>query len=228
MRVIILLFFCTCFIQLNAKSRLRLEYNIKSDVKDTTIQEGKCLVTGTTTYAGQDLNNSLISTLDGLKKCYSDSSGNYSLLLDVSDTAIFFFHKDYEEQVIWKYNFQNQHHVEIEFYAAYNSMYDAVDKPVIYLYSEKELTVDIGVDFIGDITFSYPVLEDNKWKANISNQGINVNGSDFPYLFWEGEMKGLTYQKEDSKIVGEIIESEEVVTYLERVLDEAGIGRAHV
>jgi hypothetical protein len=210
--------------KIEAKSILQNQYIIASDLLDTSVPEGKCLVTGKSTYQMSPLKGSLISTLNGLSKAYTDSSGNYSFLLDIADTAIFYFHKNYEELVLWQYSFQNQHHVVIDFYAGFNIIYDQVDKPVLYLYSESELSVSLKVNFRGDFTFSYPQLEKNEWQVTVNKKGITTPKGDieYPYLFWEGEMNGLTFKKEGDIIVGEVVEKDKVVLFLEAKLTEAG------
>lgn len=224
MKVLCCLLFCASMFQLKAKSMLENQYIISSDVTDATVPEGKCLITGKTTYHSEVLVGSLISTLNGHSKVFSDSLGNYSLLLDIKDTSLFFFHKNYDEIVLWNYQFKSKHHVVIDFYAGFNLMNYDVDKPVIYLYSEEQLEVSLSIDFQGKHTFSYPALENNSWHVSVGPLGITNESTDkrYPYLFWEGEMQGLNFESSGNDLVGEIVAKDQIVNYLELKLTEAG------
>ena len=64
----------------------------------------------------------------------------------------------------------------------------ASEKPVIYLYPEQETTVSVSLDYAGTLTATYPAYE-NGWNVTAEPDGTlyDENGSEYSYLFWEGE-----------------------------------------
>lgn len=63
------------------------------------------------------------------------------------------------------------------------------DKPVIYLYPEKQEEVSVKLDYNGDLTCTYPEY-DNGWNVIANPDGTLINKSDkkeYSYLFWEGK-----------------------------------------
>lgn len=91
-----------------------------------------------------------------------------------------------------------------------------VKKPVIYLYPEKELDLDINLKVAGEITFSYPAYKDG-WKAKVQPNGdIKIGDKTYPYLFWEGKLaenKAVSDFKS-----GFVIQKAQVVPFLEEKL----------
>lgn len=92
-------------------------------------------------------------------------------------------------------------------------------KPVVYLYPTKttEVTVKIGAD----ITKSEPTYNDG-WTATAKPSGqLTVNGKTFPYLFWEGQGKGL-YPTINA---GFIVKKERVASTLKDHLAKLGLNQ---
>lgn len=95
---------------------------------------------------------------------------------------------------------------------------DIYKKPVIYLYPEKEIELNVilnGVDF----TTTYPKYE-NGWKVVAKPDGtlLDMNGREYNYLYWEG--KG-NIELDVSK--GFVIEKENYIEFLEEKLDYVGL-----
>ena len=61
-------------------------------------------------------------------------------------------------------------------------------KPVIYLYPEEETEVTVKLDYAGDLTVTYPEYKDG-WTVTAMPDGTlyDAEGSEYAYLFWEGE-----------------------------------------
>jgi hypothetical protein len=96
--------------------------------------------------------------------------------------------------------------------------FNTVKKPVIYLYPEKEIELNVilnGVDF----TTTYPKYE-NGWKVVAKPDGtlLDMNGREYNYLYWEG--KG-NIELDVSK--GFVIEKENYIEFLEEKLDYVGL-----
>ncbi|HAN21050.1 MAG: hypothetical protein A2Y15_08300 [Clostridiales bacterium GWF2_36_10] len=62
------------------------------------------------------------------------------------------------------------------------------DKPVIYLYPTEPTEVDVKLDFVGTLTVTIPEYNDG-WKVTAYPDGtlVDENGTEYPYLFWEGK-----------------------------------------
>lgn len=200
---------------------------VKSDSLVETIPEGKCRVFGKVLKDGKTAPDALISTISHGFQTKSDSKGNYSLLFDLSDTlkGIFCYHPSSEfEEVIWDYKFLNQHVVEIDFYLISVIERRPMKKPVIYFYSEEELSCTVKIIPHGDLTFTYPNYEEC-WKVSVSQEdGLMVNDQTYPYLFWEGEGK-IEMKTSFDEVLGEIVSTDELVDYFEQSLTELGLNR---
>jgi hypothetical protein len=95
-----------------------------------------------------------------------------------------------------------------------------VEKPVIYLYSESEQAFNLKIETDAHIQFTYPLYED-EWKGITSSNGtIQVNGSNYPYLFWDAELP-LENLKLDWSNADQITRSQ-VAEYLSKQLNHLG------
>src|SRR5688572_27334322 len=124
-------------ISANAESIMYNYYVVVSDKFDASVKAGTSQLVGKTIDVNeQPIVGGTVSNLDRSRSCLSDKNGNYSLLLSERDTAIFFYHENFGEVVIWKYDFQSQHRVEINFISMeYSELPMIQEKPVVYLYS---------------------------------------------------------------------------------------------
>ena len=61
-------------------------------------------------------------------------------------------------------------------------------KPVIYLYPEAETDVTVTLDYDGELTCVYPVMNGNSWMVTASPDGTLTDavGQTYNYLYWEG------------------------------------------
>lgn len=209
-----------------AESIMSDYYIVVSDVFDADVKPGTCLLTGKTI----DVNNlpisgGTVSNFDRSRSVVSDSKGIYSVVLSVKDTAVFFYHENYGEVVIWKYNFQSQHRVEINFISAeYSELPVSVEKPVIYLYSDIETDVNLTLKH-DQLTFTYPDYN-HGWSVTTNSDGGITNQSDgkkYPYLFWEGETKNLSLKNQNGSISGAFIHTDSTISFLENSLTALGL-----
>ena len=93
------------------------------------------------------------------------------------------------------------------------------DKPVIYIYPEEKLDVEVSLEFNGDLTFTYPEY-DSLWKVTAYPDGTLIDSSnrEYNYLFWEGKLDN-TFNIND----GFCIEGEDTVSFLEEKLSQLGL-----
>lgn len=93
------------------------------------------------------------------------------------------------------------------------------EKPVIYLYPEKETEVKVQLDYDGALVCTYPEY-DNGWKVVAQPDGTLIDevGKTYSYLFWEGNTDA-TY--DFSK--GFVVKGSETAEFLEEKLPEIGL-----
>jgi hypothetical protein len=196
-------------------------YIVLSDSLSNAVPLGFCKVTGFAMNYGNPVVNGKISTLNGNYSTVTDSSGHYELLISSKDTSLFFFKSQLSEVVIWSYDFKSRHDVTINFNAGVDYGMMSVDKPVIYLYSEKDISATLELDFKGELEFTYPSYESG-WNVEVSSEGIKSKGESYPYLFWEGKMADVNFMKADDRLVGDLVGKSDVVSFLSEKLDVIG------
>ena len=93
------------------------------------------------------------------------------------------------------------------------------EKPVVYLYPEKEMEVKVQLDYDGKLVCTYPEY-DNGWNVVAQPDGTlcDYSGKTYSYLFWEGNTHA-TY--DFSK--GFVVKGAETAEFLEEKLSEIGL-----
>ena len=198
-------------------------YNVVSDVESAEVPNGKCKVIGKALYGEEGVANAKISNLTGTHQTMTKADGSFELLIPATDTAIFFYHVEYQEIVVWNYPFQNQHEVTINFHTweARTGM-EVEEKPVIYCYSNELKEMEVSLERADKVTHSYPVYEDS-WKFKpIPYEQVQLSTHQ-PYLFYEAETEDLSFNYFDGIAQGDFIESDEVINYLEARLEGFGM-----
>jgi hypothetical protein len=98
-------------------------------------------------------------------------------------------------------------------------------KPVIYLYNDEKIDASLTLKYKGDLTFTYPKY-DKGWTVSVGQNGIESNGRTYPYLFWEGEMEGLKFSRNNqNKIPSRIVKKKDVISFLEAELKGMGLNQ---
>ena len=94
-------------------------------------------------------------------------------------------------------------------------------KPVIYLYPEKEIDVDVYLTLDGGLTCTYPAYNDG-WHVTALPDGTlsDKDGLTYNYLYWEGE----TYAEYDFS-EGFCVKGEDTAKFLEDALFSLGLNR---
>jgi len=94
-------------------------------------------------------------------------------------------------------------------------------KPVIYLYPEKEIDVNVKVAPNGGFTVTEPEYLDGGWDVRAYPNGRLVNKPDkveYPYLFWEG--KGWNYEMPKE---GFVVPADKLSGFLTKSLSRLGL-----
>lgn len=198
---------------------------------DPELKTGQCKIKG---HVYQDhntdgpLENVMVSTLDQEFLTLTDLAGYYELTLDATDTALFAFKSEFEEHVIWNIEFQEGYVYEIDFYLSIDYSNITIDKPVIYLYSDQDISVNLRFDPVGELTFTYPVYNENTgWNVQMKDGSLMLSNKTYPYLFWESETAELDYDEDNDNdndmIYGHYISTDTAVQFLENTLTQLGL-----
>ncbi len=92
-------------------------------------------------------------------------------------------------------------------------------KPVIYLYPEKEMAVEVKIDFEGENPILYPEYNDG-WKCTASPNGdLKIGESTYNYLFWEVDQPDHLSTADLNE--GFIVKGENSISFLEEKLSAA-------
>ena len=95
-------------------------------------------------------------------------------------------------------------------------------KPVIYLYPEAETDVTVTLDYDGELTCVYPVMNGNSWMVTASPDGTLTDavGQTYNYLYWEGVSR-----TEYDFSQGFCVAGEDTAAFLEDALNQLGLTR---
>ena len=94
-------------------------------------------------------------------------------------------------------------------------------KPVVYLYPETETDVYVNLELDGALTCTYPKYK-NGWRVKASPNGVltDENGTEYNYLYWEGETNArFDFSK------GFCVKGGDTAAFLETALEELGLNR---
>ena len=101
------------------------------------------------------------------------------------------------------------------------SYYSNAKAPIIYLYPEEETVINVQLSLDGNLTSSYPRYNENLgWTVTASPDSTltDVNGREYEYLFWEGDLR---IKPDLSR--GFCVKGEDTVAFLEDALAHLGL-----
>lgn len=97
-------------------------------------------------------------------------------------------------------------------------------KPAIYMYPEKTTAINVKLSLDGSLTVSNPVYDtQNGWSVVAEPSGKIVTPltlSDYPYLYYEAELKGVDLPKE-----GWVIERSKIKDQVSKVMKDIGFNQ---
>ncbi|MFZ4786324.1 MAG: hypothetical protein ACOYLH_12670, partial [Flavobacteriales bacterium] len=96
------------------------------------------------------------------------------------------------------------------------------EKPVIYLYPQSTMHVDVALDYKGKLVHTYPHYSQDGWHVTASPEGKlwDENGQEYYALFWEG-MSFSSLKAPD----GFVVSGKETAAFLEEKLAYLGLSR---
>jgi hypothetical protein len=199
-------------------------YYVVSDVVDKKIPKGSFIVEGEIKMFSSTapLEGVQVGSLQTEKSVKSDNNGFFKLVLNTkADTGIYFYKEGWSELKITNYKFLDRRRITLTVYL-HQEKNHVKRKPVIYAYSEKEISASIKINPMGNFTFTYPTYNDG-WNVNVNSSGTLFDLStqkNYPYLFWEAESKDFFYQMNNNQAVpGFFIETDTTIQFLENKLD---------
>ncbi len=109
----------------------------------------------------------------------------------------------------------------VENYYFGRGMQIEVDKPVIYFHTSETREFELSVNPAAPFSFVYPEMN-GSWKGIAQPDGdIAINGSEYPYLFWESK-QDYFFKSEGN---GFKVEKDEVIPFLTKKLTELGLNQ---
>lgn len=133
----------------------------------------------------------------------------------------FYLDEDHHEIYINYMPIASQHKkaFQINFRESYELQ--LMKKPVIYLYPEDTMQVEVEVIPKGEFTFTYPDIK-NGWNFTCTPEGDILDGEkSYPYLFWESAQR--IEQKDINPNAGALVKGKEAVAYLNAQLTQFGL-----
>lgn len=97
---------------------------------------------------------------------------------------------------------------------------EKAEKPVVYLYPDREMQVEVKLDYEGDLLLSYPEYREG-WRVKARPDGTLISsddGREYSYLFWEGEDD---HRYEMSR--GFVVKGEDTAEFLREKLSLLGL-----
>lgn len=131
------------------------------------------------------------------------------------------YNLEYEEVFLNDATIKGQHEqrYNIFLYPVYRDTEIRLKKPVVYFHSDSEREVELSVVPSNKFIFTYPESSNGNWNGIVKpNQGIEVDGVIYPYLFWESEQH-YSFKTEGN---GYKVDKKEVIPFLTKKLDELG------
>lgn len=106
-------------------------------------------------------------------------------------------------------------------YVMDESEMDGLAKPIIYLYPEEEMLVDVELKVKGELTHTYPKYSEG-WQVRAKEDGslTDAQGQEYYALYWEAKQ-----YPDFSLNEGFCVPGEKSAEFLERALSEIGLNR---
>lgn len=103
----------------------------------------------------------------------------------------------------------------------WNSYSARAKAPVVYLYPEEDTEVNVRLLIDGELNATYPFYDEELgWNVTAAPDGTltDAEGREYPYLFWEGDLK-----IDPDLSLGFCVKGEDTVPFLEKSLKDLGL-----
>ena len=156
---------------------------------------------------------------DGINRgALTDSAGNFLIKdLPLGDCKMHITGNGYQE-ILFDFNIKEHAYYKCEI----KLKQFETEKPVIYLYPTQNQSIEVRLNYKGDLTHTYPKYPKDGWQVIAEPNGTlwDKNGIEYYALFWEG----TPYQS----IVpndGFVVTGKETAAFLEEKLAYLGLNR---
>jgi hypothetical protein len=150
-----------------------------------------------------------------------DAQNNFELKVQPGTYDFeFLLNEDYYEIFLSKITIEAQHVQDYRmFFEGSEREQIKLKKPVVYFHSAVEREVKVAVVPIHKFVFTYPEATSGIWNGIVKpDSGIEIDGVEYPYLFWESEQK-YAFKSEGN---GFKVDKADVVLFLTKKLEELG------
>lgn len=246
------LFFSQFLVAYSELEPFRPQYEVVSDVKDSYITNGRCILEISVRDRNSNMELENVTIISGKKKHKTNSIGFVKFSQSIAVKHLEFQLENYATGYVEGYEFKSKHRIKINVYLVnqLEEIHYNVKKPVIYCYSDKDLSFKFDLKPKGDLLFNYPKLDIGlhminpsgqtqktySWTMSLKNNRLFANDSlEYPYLFWEAKQTGIQYKTFTTQSYlnqylvmnegyeGVIIRKDEVVNYLDSILTYVGL-----
>lgn len=199
-------------------------YKLDSTVIDTSLSSNEAgIVLNAQDQNGSRMNVSVYLDSEALRLA-KKAGGNNIFAVEAGNHSLNIFGSNGANIITDSINFEaaKKYHISCRLYTEREiPMIVRPAKPIIYLYPETDLEVQIKLDFKGEFGFTYPHY-DQGWIVKASPDGkISHAHKTYDYLFWDGEM--TIDQKDVDLKQGAIVPKNQTITFLEETLNELGL-----
>ena len=203
---------------------LFLSYHKVKSEKDETLKANEAVFTFTFNGIIDDkAKRSILYSIDGLESKNVLIDNDHIIVETTPGKHIFqfFYDTDHFEITTDSLEILSQYRDDYNVFFENSKFPVIIDKPVIYLYPEKETSIHLEVKSKGEMTFMYPAYTDG-WDFKAAPNGtLLFDESAYNYLFWEA--KQFQQLNADEFHKGFIVKKNEVISFLEEKLTTAGL-----
>jgi hypothetical protein len=222
LRVSILFLLLSFGVQAEESKRIAIGFMRAESVKDKDLKKNESLYTFRMRSVDASVMFSKITySIDGKEKKVMLDNGEFSVKTTPGKHKFqIYISENYYEAYSDSLRILGGYHDTYNVYFQQASIEVIMDKPIIYLYPEEKTNAKVEVDVNGSLSFTYPEYKD-AWEVTANPDGSIIHeGNEYNYLFWEGRTH-LNRSDINTKS-GYIISGDDVVSFLEKILNEAG------
>lgn len=133
----------------------------------------------------------------------------------------FYYNYEYYEVYTGELSIAEGFKSEYSVYFEIAEMRTITEKPVIYLYPQKETEVSVKLDVKGKTTFTYPEYNEG-WNFTASPNGnLTFGEKEYNYLFWESSQRIVL--PSNHYMNGYCVAGGDAITFLKDKLTQAGL-----
>lgn len=199
------------------------DYQITSRKKVATLPPGSTFVMFTFMGSGPMGNDTIRMSCNGKEeKIVPDKNGQFAFQTTAGKCKFqFYLNEDYYELVTDSIYLEEQYRTDITFWFSSAKFPVIAEKPVIYVYPDKTMDVNIQLNVNGKLGFTYPQYNSG-WNFTADPDGtIHMNDKSYDYLFWDGQCNaGMTNADQQS---GFIVETDSLISFFEEKLTAMGL-----